>query len=149
MGEIAASARIYAPALPAPTTGTGVPALPASQARARAVFLGLSSSGGDLTKGFRSNAGVYNPNIFPVEVRFDLYEGDGSPVGGTFTRTWQGNEANQLTGIFAYVGAGAALTENAYLVVTASAPVFTWVTVIDNQTGDQVWVLPFDDEPAP
>jgi hypothetical protein len=98
--------------------------------------------------GFRSNTGVYNLNGLPVTVSFDLYRSDGTLLG-TKTLTWQDNEAYRLTDIFGVLGAGGTVTENAYLVVTAAAAVFPWVAVIDNQTGDQVWVLPFDAEAAP
>ena len=37
------------------------------------------------------------------------------------------------------------MTTNAWLAVTASAPLFPFVTVIDNQSGDSTWVLPWED----
>ncbi|MGE5345151.1 MAG: hypothetical protein ACM3JH_04275 [Acidithiobacillales bacterium] len=144
LGEVAATSRTYTPSLPAPTAGAAVPATGAAAARTRAVFLGLGSNERDLTSGFRTNAGVYNPSGSPVSVTFELFDEDGASQG-TLTRTWEANEAYQVNDIFSAVGRGDAVTVNAYLVVTATAPVFPFVTVIDNQSGDFIWVTSFDD----
>lgn len=45
--------------------------------------------------------------------------------------------------------AGTAVTTNAYLVVVSDGPVFPYVTVIDNQSGDSVFLPASDDEPEP
>jgi hypothetical protein len=34
---------------------------------------------------------------------------------------------------------------NAYLVVTSTSGIFPFVTVLDNQSGDFIWVMPLDD----
>lgn len=145
VGDIAATSRVYTPSLPAPTYGASVPGQLSNRALTRALFLGLGSSGGDATRGFRTNAGAYNPNASAVSVTFALHRADGSPLGSTVTRTWEAHEAFQINGIFAAAGAGAAVTTDAWLVVTASAPVFPFVTVIDNQSGDSTWVVPWED----
>ena len=67
-------------------------------------------------------------------------------LGSPLTRTWAANEAYQISDIFSAVGFPAGVTTNAYLVVTASAPVFPYVTVVDNQSGDSVYVSPSNDE---
>jgi hypothetical protein len=146
-GQLTAASRVYTPSLPAPTNGAAVPASPASDARTRALFTGLGANGGDLSSGFRSNAGAYNPSASSVAVTFTLYNGaTGAVLGAPLTRTWGANEAYQISDIFSAVGAGASATTSAYLVVTSAAPVFPYVTVIDNQSGDSVWVSPSIDE---
>jgi hypothetical protein len=147
-GEVTAASRVYTPDLPSPTNGTAVPAYAAGQARTRAMFLGLGSNGGDLSSGFRSNAGAYNPNGASVDLTFTLYSSSGAMLGTPLTRTWGANEALQISDIFGAVGAGATATTNAYLVVTSTSSVFPYVTVIDNQSGDSVWVNPTDDGTA-
>jgi hypothetical protein len=77
-------------------------------------------------------------------VTFELFDEDGSPQG-TLTRTWEANEAYQINDVFTAVGRGDAVAANAYLVVTSASPVFPFVTVIDNQSGDFIWVTPLDD----
>src|SRR5262249_17330693 len=80
-GSISASARTYSPSLPAPTTGTGIPALAATASRARATFSGLASNGGNLTSGFRSNVGAYNPSSVPAAVTLTLFDDAGVLLG--------------------------------------------------------------------
>jgi hypothetical protein len=147
LGKLSAGTRVYTPSLPAATFGTAVPALPASEARTRALFLGLGANGGSLASGFRSNAGAYNPNASSVSVTFTLHNGaTGTVLGAPLTRTWGANEAFQFNDIFAFAGAGSSVTTNAYLVVTATAPVFPFVTVIDNKSGDSIWGFAGTDE---
>ena len=113
-----------------------------------AVFIGLASGGGQAS-GSRSNAGAYNPQPVAVAVTFALYDGNGAALG-THTRTYQPNEALQLfPNIFELVGASSTVTKDAYLVVTAAAPVFPYVTVIDNVSGDSSFLPASDDETAP
>jgi hypothetical protein len=145
LGGIAATSRTYTPSLPAPTAGAAVPAAGPGEARARALFLGLGSNARVFTSGFRTNAGVYNPNGAAVSVTFSLLDGDGAPLGAPLTRFASSLEAFQINDIFTAVGAGGTVTVNATLVVTATAPVFPFVTVIDNQSGDFIWVTPVDD----
>jgi hypothetical protein len=144
-GDIAATSRVYTPGLPAPTYGASVPGQLSNRGLENALFLGLGSSGGDVTRGFRTNAGAYNPNASSVSVTFTLHQANGSPLGAPLTRTWEAFETFQISGLFAAVGAGGAVTTNAWLEVNASAPVFPFVTVIDNQSGDSTWVVPWED----
>ncbi len=122
-----------------------IPALPQSAARMRALFLGLAW-GGSTTTGSRSNAGAYNPNETSVDVTFTLHDGDGTLLGAV-TRTYAPQEAYQLSpNIFDLVGADSVITSNAYLVVTATAPVFPYVSVIDNVSGDSSYLPISEDE---
>jgi hypothetical protein len=148
LGEVSVGSRVYTPSLPAPTNGTSVPALTSAEARTRTLFIGLGSNRGDLTSGFRSNAGAYNPSGSSASVTFTLYNGiTGRVLGDPKTRTWAAYEAYQINDVFAALGASNAVTTNAYLVVTSSVPVFAFVTVIDNVSGDSVWVNGAADTP--
>ena len=147
-GPMSASSQVTSPLPPAPAYGTLVPALPLSSSKMRAVFIGVESGGG-LTSGSRSNAGAYNPQPVPVDVTFELHRGDGTTLG-TYSRTYQPNEAYQLyPNVFDLLGAGSTAATDAYLVVTATAPVFPYVTVIDNGSGDSSFLSASDDEMAP
>jgi hypothetical protein len=149
-GHLAATSRLYTPSLPNPTYGTTIPAYQSSEARTQALFLGLSDNGGNLSSGFRTNAGAYNPSTTTAaSVTFTLYASDGSVIGSPYTSTWQPNEAVQLNDVFARIGASGNVTRNATLVVTSTLPVFSYVTVVDNQSGDSVFVLPTNDESTP
>jgi len=147
-GPVSASSRVSSPLPPAPAFGTMIPALPQSAARMRALFPGLAS-GASLSSGSRSNVGAYNPNESPVDVTFTLKNGDGTPLG-VYTRTYAAQEAYQLSpNIFDLLGVGSTVTSNAFLVVTATAPVFPFVSVIDNVSGDSFFLPASDDEAGP
>jgi hypothetical protein len=138
-GPISVASRVTTTSA-AGTFGTSVPALPASAARFNAVFVGVSASGGDLSRGARSNAGVYNPNSGSADVTFTLLDDHGRRLGAK-SLTLAPSEAVQLyPNIFDAVGATSVDTRKAVLEVTATAPVFSYVTVIDNASGDSVFL---------
>lgn len=149
--DLAATTRTYTPSIPAPTNGTSIPALAFAEARSRAVFVGLANNGGNLSSGFRTNAGAFFPapsTGFWTTVTYALYRADGSLLGTT-TRNLYGSGAlaGQVNDLFDAVGAGSVVTTSAVLVVTSTYQVFPFVTVIDNQSGDSVYLPPVDDRP--
>ena len=144
-GPITAQTRLFTPAAP-PSYGFGVPALPSSAATTRAVFVGVAGNP-DLTKGFRSNGGAYNPNAAPVTVTFTLRDGTtGAQIGNPFTRVWGPFEAAQVSNLVTSLGSTAATT-NAVLVATATGPVFFYLATVDNSSGDSFYVTASPDEP--
>jgi hypothetical protein len=145
--DLAVTTRTYTPSVPSPTNGTAIPALTIADARARALFLGLGNHGGDLSSGFRSNAGVFNPWSYPVHVTFALASAAGAVLGSTSADV-PATSAVQINDIFAATGSGTTVSLNANLIVTSAWPVFHFVTVIDNQSGDSVFVPAADDVPA-
>lgn len=148
-GPVSARSRVFTTTASGGAFGTTIPAIPFTRARSQALFLGLSSSGSDLSIGFRSNAGAFNPSAQPTTVTFSLYDQTGATLGAT-TKSFGAHEAAQLSpNIFALVGAGTVITNNAYLVVTATAPIFPYVIVIDNQTGDPSYLTPTEEASAP
>jgi hypothetical protein len=145
-GPVSASSRLYTPEEPGPTFGQLVPALPADAARSRTLFLGVAGGGGPTDGGFRANAGAYNPNSTPVDVTFALYGGDGAPLGTPLTRTWQPHEAFQFNDIFSVLGVAAATTNADLVVSTGGTSIFAYATLIDNQSGDSIFLAPSADE---
>jgi hypothetical protein len=146
VGELAATSRVYTPAQPAPTFGAAIPSFPATAATMRALFLGVASNGGDLSAGFRTNAGAYNPGPGPASVLFRIYDEKGDQIGNTVTMDLAAHEPNQINDVFAAAGAGGTVTTNATLVASATGPVFFNVTVIDNLSGDSVYAVASPDE---
>jgi hypothetical protein len=147
-GKLFATSRTYTPSLPAPTNGTAIPGLPLADVKTIALFLGLGTNGGDVTSGFRTNAGAYNPLPFSVTITFYLYSGTGALLGQK-DFLWGPNEAKQINDVFAALGAPGAVTRDAYLVMVATLPILPYATVIDNQSGDSIYVRPTDDEAKP
>jgi hypothetical protein len=148
MDALTATSRVYTPSLPSPTNGAVVPAFPGTSATGSSIFLGMGNNGGVHTAGFRTNAGVFNPLPYGTTVVFTLYTNaeQVTPAGvlGTYSGTWGPSEARQVNDIFAACGAAAAVTTNAVLVVSSTLPVFPYVTVIDNVTGDSIVLGPTD-----
>jgi len=145
--KVSAVSRTYSPSLPAPTNGTSIPALASSEARTRSVLVGLASNAGDLSSGFRSNVGFYNPNATSADVTVALHGADGAPLGSPLTRTLAPFEPFQLNDVFTALGASTNVTLNAFAVVTSTVPVFSYATVIDNQSSDSVYLGSTDDAP--
>lgn len=142
VGPVTALARVYSPSLPAPTYGGAFAALPLSEARTKAFFAGLGSSGGDFSTGFRSNAGIFNPSSATATVSLTLYDATGVQTGSPVVLSVSSNTAQQVNDIFAAAGLANTVTLDHVLIVTSSVPVFPYVTVIDNQSGDFVYVPP-------
>lgn len=130
--------RTYTPSLPNPTVGAVLFGLVPNSTTGILTFVGLSNNGGNLSAGFRSNAGVYNPYPFPTNVTFQLTDTNGNPIGQAVTQGWGAYEARQINDIFGTAGAEGVVTSNALLKVTSTLPIFPYVTVIDNVTGDSI-----------
>ncbi len=148
LGPVSGSSRTYTPSLPAPTFGTSVPALAASEARTATLFPGLGNNGGDLSSGFRTNTGAYNPTDTPARVTMSLFTAAGA-LGSPVFLDLAPREARQVNDIFGAAGVPSTVTTGAYLVVTSAPGVFAYAIVIDNQSGDSVFVPGSADELAP
>jgi hypothetical protein len=125
--------------------GTAIPALSWSQATTHSKFVGLASNGGDLATGFRSNAGafVYSGG---GAITYRLMDSTGHLLGTPLTVEAQ--LVQQVNDIFQAVGAGGATLRDAVLEITTDNPALPYVTVIDNRTGDSVF-LPGVSVPLP
>ena len=131
--------RTYTPSLPNPTVGAVLFGLVPNATTGILTLVGLGNNGGNHLAGFRSNAGVYNPYPFSTSVTFQLMMQDGTtPLGQAVTQSWGAFEARQINDIFGTAGAGSVVTTNALLKVTSALPLFPYVTVIDNRTGDSI-----------
>ena len=82
-----------------------------------------------------------------MDVTFTLHSSAGAVLGSPVTRAFSAHQSLQINDVFSVAGANATASNNAYLVVTTSGPpVFPYAAVIDNKSGDSVWVIPSDDE---
>lgn len=126
--------------------GVAIPAIDsATQVIKRAMFIGLASSGRDRTVGFRTNVGV-TPTHGGGTVTYHLKDSAGETIGVPLTLDmWR---PQQIDDIFGAVGAGDMVTQNAVLEVTTTASAIPYAIVIDNRTGDAVF-LPGAFAPVP
>jgi hypothetical protein len=130
--------RTYTPSLPNPTNGATLAGVTPTSNLGKWTFVGLGNNGGDRSAGFRTNAGVFNSYAVAATVTFNLTTKGGTPLGSSVTQTWAPHEARQINDIFGTAGAGSVVTTDAVLSVVSDIPVYAYVTVIDNQTGDSV-----------
>lgn len=147
-GDIVVTSRLYSTS-PTPTVGMFVPGLPVSAARPVTVLTSVRNGGAGA--GFRTNVGVYNPGPAAVTPTFKVY--DGATLLGTtrLPAPLPAHAGAQLNDVFLRVGAPAAATENASVVVDAggSQGLFSYASVIDNTTTDPIFVTGAPDQPAP
>ena len=135
--EFSAESRTYTdspnPAAPG-TFGQFIPALdPNVHATKIGVVLHVSNN-----DAFRTNAGVMNPNRDPINVRATLVRADGTLVAERdlfelppYSMTLQ--PLGQLFG-------GAPVVDDGYIVFNTSLPAFPFASVVDNQSGDAIFV---------
>ena len=82
-----------------------------------------------------------------VSVTVRIFD-QGAPLGNPVTQTAAAHAGFQFNGIFGMASVPSAVTSNAVVVATATAPVFTYAAVIDNNTTDPIFVVGAPDQPA-
>jgi hypothetical protein len=103
----------------------------------------------DLASGFRMNVGGFNPGLAPVTATYTLRRGDGTALGSV-SRTIGPNEFFQFDGTIGDASGVSGLTDDGLsLSVVADGPFFPFAVVIDNQSGDLVFVEPVEDLAPP
>jgi hypothetical protein len=117
--------------------GTAVPAFSWAQATRHAMFIGLASNGGDLSDGFRLNAGVF-VYCGCGSITYRLMDSNGRTLGTPLTV--QAQVVQQVNDVFRAVGVGNAVLFDAVLEVTSDFPAHPYVTVIDNRSGDSIFL---------
>ena len=137
-GEILASSRTYNDQ-PDGTYGQLVPAITAEQAfgngeQARIVQLSQSTSD---TAGYRTNIGVVNLGSRTMWGELDLFDHDGTLLG-SLDVLLAPFEYQQLDRVFRQVTSSA--VDDGYAVVTGDEPFLAYASVVDNRTGDPVFL---------
>jgi hypothetical protein len=120
------------------TMGGFVPAQPRSASLRRGVFPQLSNSS-DLSTGFRTNIGFFNPNQSEVTVRLELRDAAGALMGQqTVTLAAQSQQQHSIATWFP--AAALAAANNVTVSFDASSGVVGYATVNDNVSGDSILV---------
>jgi hypothetical protein len=124
------------------TFGQFVPGVPRSQAigssdHARIIQLAHDPSG---TTGFRTNIGFVNAGTVPIAIEVGLYSAAGGWLGAV-TESLRAFEYKQIDRIFARVTPAAVGDGFAVLrTTTTGGAFFAYASVIDNRTGDPIFV---------
>jgi cytochrome c oxidase subunit 2 len=129
------------------TYGQFIPGLDASRAVTRGVIAHLGSSEVPVS-GFRTNIGAVNLSGASVTVALNLRNGAGGASLGTATLALQpfGHLQQGLASLFSV----AALTSsNLFLEIDAPSAVLAYASVVDNQSGDSIFVPAEPDSGTP
>src|SRR5262249_10091271 len=143
--DIGITSRLYSTS-PQPTVGMFVPGFLTSAAQ-EVTFLGQIANGGS-GLGFRTNAGAFNPGDASVSARFDVFNNAGQILGSQ-TRQIEAHSGAQINNIFGAIGHGSDAINDAVIVVTGTAELFSFAAVIRNQTTGTFLVIGSGDVPAP
>jgi len=139
--QLAVTSRIYADLRNSGkgTLGQFVAAQPRASALRRGVVPQLSNHSADLSSGYRTNTGFFNPNASPVTVRMELRDNTGTLVAtNILTLNAQSQQQNSIGTYFP--GVDLSNAENLTLSFDANAPIFVYAAVNDNVSADSIYV---------
>jgi hypothetical protein len=123
------------------TFGQFVPAVKRANLLRRGVMTQLGNQSGT---GSRTNIGFFNPNPATVTVRLELRAPDGTLLGqNTLSLQALSQQQNGIAGYFS--GVDLSNAPNLTLSFDASAPIEAYASVVDNKTGDQIYVAAQED----
>ena len=132
------------------TFGQGIPALDPSEALPFGALIGVANVPGP--EGVRSNLGILNPGDRLAHVLGFVFAYDSAGVLQQFEqfRLDVGPRGWVQENLFRLVDLEGELIENAYVIVAGDAvvvdpetPIFTYISRIDNRSGDAVFIEPF------
>lgn len=125
------------------TTGIAVPALEEVPTNGVLPFLSQASDP-DFAAGlgFRTNMGYFNPSSTPVTATFTARRASDGAILGTASRVIPGFSMiqNNVYEIISTVPAADRAQANFYVTWTATGPLFVYAGIVDNKTGDSVYV---------
>ncbi len=140
--DFTATSRTYTGSSNCPGTyGQFIPAVESSRARARSVLANIRSSN-DPIRGFRTNVGMVNPASANIAVDLTLR----AMSGGVIARASRillplSHTQESITQLFPV-----SLTDDDYFIeITAPTPLFAYASVIDNESGDSIFILAEED----
>jgi len=107
------------------------------------LLLGLANVPGK--PGFRSNPGFLNVTASPVTVTVRVFDASTAAELGEGQVELKPLELHQINDVFAFIGKASTVVENATVEFSATGQVLAYASVIDNQSGDPVFVEAFAD----
>jgi plastocyanin len=143
--QLVVTSRLFS-TFPQNSVGMFIPGLDESDAHPTTVLTSIRHDPGT-TSGFRTNVGVFNPGDGTANVTFTIFDNGTNQLGSPVPRSVPGHSGVQVSGIFEAAAAGTVSTENAVIVVSASAAVFSYAAVLDNRTADPIFVVGAQDQP--
>jgi hypothetical protein len=150
IGDVLVTSRTYTPNPDAGVGGTFGQFIPAAAdsdavANGEDAYLIQLTRSSDPSLGFRTNIGFVNLTDTSIDIEVDLYDSSGTLLGTEAENNLEPFGFNQITDIFNRVGATE--VSDGYAVVrttTATGRFLTYASVVDNITGDPVYISPLD-----
>lgn len=147
--EFVADSRIYTNSPNAAVQGTYgqyVPAMELSDAKLKSVVLHLKNSFDTGIVGatsFRTNVGVMNPGSEPATITSALYGSPGGKLLDGLVITIPPKSMRQMSMAELF---GTAWFNDGFVTFESTQPVYTWGSVVDNKSGDQVFIRGIEDK---
>ena len=142
-----ATSRTYNQGGDSGTFGQFIPGSSPDHALVDGILLQILNNAADT--GFRSNVGFANPNDNAVVVTVKVFDLDTGALLGERERAMPPLAVTQINNVFAFVGAGSVVADNASVEFVADGPVLAYGSVLDNTSSDPIYVLAFADEGTP
>jgi hypothetical protein len=150
MGDVLVTSRTYTPnpdAVVGGTYGQFIPTAADSDAidNGEEAYLIQLTRSSDPSLGFRTNIGFVNLTDTSIDIEVDLYDSTGTLLGTEPKNRLEPFGFTQINDIFNRVGA--ADVSDGYAVVrttTVAGRFLTYASVVDNITGDPVFISPLD-----
>ena len=130
--KLAARARIYNSGAANGQYGQTVQAMPLTKLSKDAVLAGLSGVDGN-----RTNVGIANPELTPVQITLSLHDAEGE-FRGSFTTEVAALSALTLNDVFSHFQAGP--LADATVVVRSARGVYAYASIVRNDSGDADFV---------
>ena len=124
--------------------GQFVDAFARSQALRRGAMPQVSNTGA--ASGFRSNVGFFNPNQEPVTVRLEARDAGGNTIGSNVITLQALTQQQNGIGVY-FPGVDLTNAANLTLSFDASAPIFGYVSEVDNTSADS-FLIPAQPDPG-
>ncbi|HEX9984786.1 MAG TPA: DUF4142 domain-containing protein [Thermoanaerobaculia bacterium] len=125
------------------TVGQTIKAMTRCEALARGILAGVSN-----TSGQRTNIGFFNPNSTAVQLHLMLTNSQGQSLGDT-TMTlmpFMQMQTPAVGGGGVFTNLGAASVDDGVISYHSSAPIFAYISTIDNATGDANLTVAAEDQ---
>ncbi len=129
------------------TYGQFIPAVDAEAALSQGIL--LQAANDPDPSGFRTNVGFVNPTLEPCTVTFEVFDLVNATRLGSGTVTLPPLGFRQVNNVFQFVGAGDVVVRNASVELSAEPPVLAYASVVDNTSGDPIFVSPSADTGTP
>lgn len=125
------------------TFGQFIPGSTAAEALQQGILLQVVND--PAASGFRTNVGFLNPSSSSVTVSYKVYNAATATLLGEGSRDLQPLGFSQVNNVFSAISQANTVVENATVELTATGPVLAYASVVDNTSGDPIFVPPFAD----